>query len=122
MLRNYFKVALRNLIRYKGFSFINILGLAIGITGCLVIGVFVYDELQYDKNIAGGENIYRVYQERNDKGNITYAPCVPPAFATYLKNEYPEVDTTARVLMLGDKFFMEGETNKGYEEKGWFTE
>jgi putative ABC transport system permease protein len=122
MLKNYFKIAIRNLLRYKGFSFINILGLAIGITGCLVIGVFVWDELQYDKNIAGGENVYRVYEERNDKGNITHAPCVPPAYATFLESEYPEVDTTVRVMMLGDKNFMESETNKGYEEKGWFTE
>ncbi len=122
MFRNYIKTAIRNLLRYKGFSFINILGLAIGIAGCLVIGVFVWDEWQYDKNIPGGENVYRVYQERNDKGNITYAPCVPPAFAPFLKSEYPEVDTTVRVLMHGDKFFMESGTNKGYEEKGWFTE
>ena len=122
MLKNYFKIAVRNLLRYKGFSFINIIGLAIGITGCLVIGVFVWDELQYDKNIPGGENVYRVYEQRNDKGNITYAPCVPPAFAPFLKSEYPEVDTTVRVMMLGDKYFVESETNKGYEEKGWFTE
>jgi len=45
MIKNYFKIALRNLYRYKGFSLINILGLAIGISGCLLIGLFVWDEL-----------------------------------------------------------------------------
>ena len=54
MLRNYFKVAMRNLWRYKGFSLINILGLTIGIVGCLVIGLFVYDEYQYDKFVRKG--------------------------------------------------------------------
>ena len=46
MFKNYFKTAIRNIIRYKGFSLINIASLAIGITGCLVIALFIWDELQ----------------------------------------------------------------------------
>ena len=72
MIKNYFKTALRNLLRYKGFTMINIASLTIGITGCLVIGLFVWDERQYDKNIPGGENIYRIYNERKDNNSITY--------------------------------------------------
>ena len=122
MLKNYLKTAIRNLLRYKGFSLINILSLAIGITGCLVIAVFVWDELKYDKKIEGGENIYRVYEERNDNGNITYNASVPPAYAKFVNQQYPEVDTAVRILMSGDKYLMEVGANTAYEEKGWFVD
>jgi len=56
MFKNYLKTALRNLLRYKGFSLINIASLTIGIIGCLVIGLFVWDEWQYDKNIKDNGN------------------------------------------------------------------
>ena len=118
MLRNYLKTAIRNLWRYKGFAFINILSLTIGIIGCLVIAMFVWDEKKYDKFVPDGENIYRIYEQRNDNNTISYAACVPPAFATFLKREYPEVSTTARILMSNDKFLMENGDKKGYEEKG----
>src|SRR5215213_771314 len=107
MFRNYLKTAVRNLWRYKGFAFINILSLTIGIVGCLVIALFIWDEKQYDRFVPGGENIYRIYDQRNDNDVVSYAACVPPAFATFLKHEYPEVDATARILMLNDKFLME---------------
>ncbi|HWJ91513.1 MAG TPA: ABC transporter permease, partial [Flavisolibacter sp.] len=122
MLRNYLKTALRNLLRYKGFALINIASLTIGIIGCLVIGLFVWDEKQYDKGIPGAENIYRIYEQRKDNGVISYAAVTPPAFATFLDQTYPEVDTTARILMLRDKFLMETAEKKGYEDKGWFVE
>ena len=117
MFKNYLKTAFRNLLRYKGFSLINIASLTIGIVGCLVIGLFVWDELQYDKSIKDGENIYRIYEERNDNNSITYAACVPPAFASFVKQQYPEVETTARILMSGDKFLMEAGEKRIYEEK-----
>ena len=122
MIKNYLKVALRNLIRYKGFSLINIASLAIGITGCLVIALFVWDEWQYDKSFTNGENIYRIYEQRNDNNNITYAACTPPAFASFLEQHYPEVEATARILMTRDKFLMEVGDKKAYEEKGWMVE
>jgi putative ABC transport system permease protein len=122
MFKNYLKTAIRNLLRYKGFAIINISSLTIGIIGCLVIGLFVWDEWQYDKKIPGGENIYRVYEQRKDNDNITYAAISAPAFATFLKRTYPEVDTTTRILMSIDKFLMEVGEKRNYEEKGWFVE
>lgn len=116
------KTAVRNLLRYKGFSLVNILSLAIGITGCLVIALFVYDEKKFDKGIPGGENVYRIYNERLDNGNKTLQAPVPPAYATFLQQQYPEVDTTARILMSGDKFLLEAGEKSGYEEKGIFTD
>src|SRR6187401_803343 len=122
MFKNYFKTAIRNLLRYKGFAIINISSLTIGIIGCLVIGLFVWDEWQYDKKIPGGENVYRIYEQRKDNDNITYAAISAPAFASFLKRTYAEVDTTARILMSIDKFLMEVGEKRNYEEKGWFVE
>src|SRR3982750_4794783 len=117
MFRNYLKTAVRNLWRYKGFSFINILSLTIGIIGCLVIALFVWDEKKYDKFIPGGDNIYRVYEERNDNDVLSYAAISPPAFASFLTANYPEVDTSARILMSGDTYLMENKEKKNYENK-----
>lgn len=118
MFKNYFKTAIRNILRYKGFATINILSLTIGLIGCMVIALFVWDEKQFDKNIAGGENIYRLYDERNDKNVITYPAPVPPAYATFLKQNYPEVEATARILMSPDKYLFETGEKKNYEEGG----
>ena len=122
MFKNYLKTAIRNLLRYKGFSLINILSLAIGITGCLVIALFVWDEKQFDRSIEGGENVYRIYEEYKDQNSTTYGASVPPAYATFLERQYPEVDTTLRILMTGDKFLIEVGDKRNYEEKGWFVE
>lgn len=122
MIKNYFKTAFRNLLRYKGFSLINILSLTIGVIGCLVIGLFVWDEWQYDKKIPGGENIYRIYEERKDNNVTSYAAVTSPAYATFLKQNYPEVNATTRILMSGDKFLMEVGEKKVYEEKGIFVD
>ena len=82
----------------------------------------MWDEWQYDKKIPGGENVYRIYEQRKDNDNITYAAISAPAYATFLKRTYPEVDTTTRILMSIDKFLMEVGEKRNYEEKGWFVE
>lgn len=122
MFRNYFKTAVRNLLRYKGFAVINIASLTIGIMGCLVIGLFVWDERQYDKDIPGGENIYRIYEERNTENSLTYSAVTPPRFTTFLQQQYPEVSTTARMMMTVNKFLLERGEVKNYEDKGWFVD
>src|SRR5204862_1953455 len=122
MFKNYLKTAVRNLLRYKGFAIINISSLTIGIIGCIVIGLFVWDEWQYDKKIPGGENVYRLYEQHKNNDAITYGAPVPPAYASFLKRTYPEVDTTVRILMSTNKFLMEVGENRNYEDKGWFVE
>jgi putative ABC transport system permease protein len=122
MLKNYFKTALRNLMRYKGFSFINILSLAIGVTGCLLIGLFVWDEWKFDKSIPEGENIYRMYGQRTDHNATTYQAPVPPMYATFLQQQYPEIDTATRMMMIGDKYLMGVGEKTAYEEKGRFVD
>src|ERR1700741_4338330 len=122
MIRNYFKTALRNLLRYKGFAMINITSLTIGIIGCMVIGLFVWDEWQFDKKIKGAENIYRLYDQRQNINNTSLGATVPPAYTTFLQQHYPEVEATTRILMSNDKFLIEAGEKKNYEEKGWFVD
>ncbi len=122
MFKNYLKTAIRNLLRYKGFTLINLLGLTIGITGCLVIALFVWDEQQFDKGLPGAANIYRIYNEQKGPNGSTFMAPTQPAFATFLQQQYPEVDTTTRVLMSGTKFLVETGTKNGYEDKGLFVD
>ncbi|WP_162054225.1 ABC transporter permease [Pontibacter pamirensis] len=100
MFRNYFKTAYRNIFRHKGFSFINIAGLALGLTACLLIGLFVHDELQYDKFLPEGERIYRVYNDISAEEAGTILAVVPPTFGSTLEESIPEVASVVRILML----------------------
>jgi putative ABC transport system permease protein len=115
MIKNYFKTALRTLLRYKGFTLINVLGLSIAMTGCLIIGLFVRDEKQYDKFVSSSENIYRFYTKNNTSSTSTAV--VPPMFATTVQ-QYPEVENTTRVLMTDDRSLIEAHKIKAYEDKG----
>jgi putative ABC transport system permease protein len=121
MIRNYLNTALRNLLRYKGYTLINILGLSLSVTACLVIGLFVHDEMQYDQFIKGGENIYRFYIEKSNENGTTYNAPVPPMFATHA-HEYPEVENTARILMTPGRLLFEAGNNKTYENDGLFVD
>jgi hypothetical protein len=69
MLTNYFKVAWRNLIKNKVYSSINILGLAVGLTVALLIGLWIADELSYDRNFANYSRIVRVLENSTHAGN-----------------------------------------------------
>jgi putative ABC transport system permease protein len=122
MFKNYLKTAIRNLVRYKGFTFINVLGLTIGITGCLVIGLFVWDELQYDRFGKNYETVYRTYIRRTVNSITTNAAVTPPMFATYMKQQYPEVQNTLRIMMTDGRRLLEVGNKSGYEEKGLLTE
>ena len=70
MLKNYFKTAFRNLTKNKGFSFINIFGFALGIFVCIIIMIYVYDDMTFDHHIDEPENVYRVISNDNSKIHI----------------------------------------------------
>jgi len=123
MLKNFFKTAFRNITRHKGFSFINIAGLALGLTACILIGLFVWDEHQYDKNITAGEQVYRVYEEYTNTEGTQMMAVTPPMFSTALDREFPEVEKTARVMMMAEyKTLFEAGKNKLYEQSGYFVD
>ena len=118
MFRNYLKTAFRNLIRYKGFSAINIASLTLGITGCLIIGLFVWDEWQYDKFIKDGDRIYRLYLDPPASSSDNAQASTPPAFGTYAQENFPEVEGLTRMLMWNGKMLMERGTISEFQNEG----
>ena len=96
MWRNYLIVAFRNLRRNKAFSVINILGLATGLTTCLLIMVYVLDEASYDRQFTDLDRLYRVTLQANNEGWAA----APAPLSQALKAEMPEVEQTTRLLNL----------------------
>ncbi|WP_160710941.1 ABC transporter permease [Chitinophaga solisilvae] len=103
MLLNYFRIAWRNLWRSKGYSAINILGLAIGLATCLLITLFVADELSYDRHHRNADRIFRINADFLVNGNAFRERQTPAPLAAVLKKDYPAVENTARLLSFGDR-------------------
>ncbi len=102
MFKNYFKIAFRNLNKSKIFSFINIFGLAVGITCFMLIAVFVYNELSYDKYPADAKNIYRVMLSAVGNGDVAVYPMVDVAVGEGMKNAFPEIKASTRISPASD--------------------
>lgn len=98
MFKNYFKIIWRGMFRQKMYSLVKIGGFALGIAACLLIVLFIKDELSYDRQFPDGERIYRVVEEYNDNGNISKSPVLPAPFANALKEDFPEVEKACRFL------------------------
>ena len=114
MIRNYLKVAIRNLLRQKGFSFINIFGLALGISCTALIGMWVNDELSYDRFHNDYDRIYRItgtLPELKVHAAVSSAP-----LALAFKNEIPEVEDAVRISGLNRDLFQVDDLK--FEEKG----
>lgn len=97
MIRNYFKTALRSLLKNKGFTFINILGLALGLAICLLITFYVVDELSYDRYNLNHERIYRINTDLKFSGTLTQYAITAIPVANVLKTECPEVEAAVRI-------------------------
>jgi putative ABC transport system permease protein len=78
MLGNYFKVALRNILRHKGFSIINMFGLAVGMAVCMLILLWVWDETSYDKFHENIDELYRVVEHQNYTSGSMFPVAVTP--------------------------------------------
>ena len=122
MLKNYIKIALRNLAKHKTNTAINVAGLAIGMACCLLIVLYVTDELSYDQHWPNGERIYRMALERRYPGRSTKYAIIPPSYAQSVKKEIPEIEQTTRVFAFGSNeptlFKVDGHT---VEEKGFLV-
>ena len=102
MFRNFFKISFRNLKKNKAFSFINILGLSVGLATCLLIMLYIFDELSYDAFHKDADRVYRVAFTSTsiNKGESWSAEGAP--FAAGLKKDLPEVEEVTRLLKLPD--------------------
>ncbi len=97
MIQNYFKIAFRSLWRNKGYSAINIFGLAMGLATCLLITLYVTDELSYDKFYKNADRIYRINTDINFGGGDLHYTQTSDMMGELLKKDYPQVEEYARV-------------------------
>ena len=110
-------LALRNLLKYKSFSFINLFGLTVGLSCCLLIGIYIANELSFDRYHAKADQIWRVSREfRNKDGTMQlHLGHLAPPFGPLLKNEFSVVEDATRMLQTdaslrrGDQLFLEEE-------------
>ena len=119
MLKNYIKIAFRNLVRHKGYTFINIFGLATGIICCLLILVYVQEELSYDKYHEKSDQIYRIVNAGIIRGNQIEMPLVSGPWGPAMVEEIPEVLKAVRIKPPDSRWVIAYEEKK-YPEKGLY--
>ena len=122
MLKNYLTITFRNLIKHKAYTFINIIGLAIGLASALLILLYVQDELSYDKFHEKSDQIYRVYLNGKIAGDemVVGVSCAPLG-ATMVK-DYPEVLNSARIFTFGGDPVVRLEENSMVVEKYYYAD
>ncbi len=98
MIRNYFKIAWRNLWRSKAFSAINILGLSIGLACCILMFLFIQHELSYDKFHGQAKNIYRLTSISEGPSGTSNLAVTPAPWAPIMKKDYPEIKNYVRIF------------------------
>ncbi|RLC52477.1 MAG: hypothetical protein DRI23_02670 [Candidatus Cloacimonadota bacterium] len=117
MFKNYFKIAVRNILRHKGFSFINILGLALGLAVFLLIMLWVKDEMSYDRFHNNIDDLYRLTVAANLGEQSFRAVVTPGEMLPYLQNQIPEIEKSCRYRPLAYDILVEANGKKFYEKK-----
>ncbi len=115
MIKNYLKIAIRNLVKQKYFTTINIIGLALGIASSILIFLWISHEISYDKYHPDYKNIYRLTTDASLNGQIFKVCLVPSALAKEYANVNPEVEKTARCSRYFDQVFRYEDNN--FKEK-----
>lgn len=100
MIRNYFKIAWRNLLRNKSFSLINITGLAVGMASAMLILLWIHHEMSYDNFHLKKDRLYQVWNRYTVDGKVQSWPATPKPMALAIQRDYPEVEHTSRVTFL----------------------
>jgi putative ABC transport system permease protein len=98
MFTSYLKTALRSLLRNRIYSLINILGLALGITCCQMLSLYIWDEMSYDKHHKRGNDVYRIISNFQSELVVEKTGTTSPPIAMTIKDEVPEVEAAVRVL------------------------
>jgi putative ABC transport system permease protein len=121
MFKNYLRTALRNLARHRGYSLINITGFAAGLASCLVIFLFVRQELSYDRYHRDADRIFRIAQDiQTPESNRLFA-AVSPMVCPTLRADYPQVEKAARLIPVGSQLVRRGE-KIFYEDRFMFAD
>ena len=128
MLRNYLKIAFRNLVRNKVYSFINIGGLAVGMAVAMLIGLWIYDEFSANKHHKNYESLYQVKMHQTHDGHRGTQNALPYPMGEELKTKYPDFQAVAMCdwgtnssLVTGNKKFLKGGHYIGAEAIDMFS-
>lgn len=116
MLKNHIKIAWRNLKRQPFFTFLNTFGLAIGMAGGILISLYIYDELSFDKMFADANRIYRVDIDIKFGGAEMEAAQTAAPLAAAMQNDFSQVETTVRFRTQGSMLIKRNETNDNSKE------
>lgn len=125
MFRNYFTIAFRQMRKQKMFALIKIGGFALSIAACILIALFIADEVSYDKFYPNNSNIYRLYGEYNDDGKSSKGVAVMPPMAKALKDGYPEIAKAGRIMRsklfygAGDNYVSRQDQTQNTYEQGF---
>lgn len=129
MLRNYFIVAWRNLMKSKTFSFINVFGLSIGLTCCLLVGLYLHHELSYDNYHLNGDRIYQLGTNFIREGKGERSANTPAPMAKAMQMEFPGIEEATRLLktFADDKTLLQHKPDQGevlsfYETQGYLAD
>jgi putative ABC transport system permease protein len=123
MFRNYLTTAFRNIFKKKGYSLLNIFGLTIGMSCCLLIFHYVSYERSYDDFVPDSKNVVRLRLDNYQKGQLAWkSATVYPAIAPTLKKDYPEVEDFCRIIDANLLLSTENNTVKFNENKGYYAE
>jgi putative ABC transport system permease protein len=119
MFKNYLKIAFRNLKKHKGYSFINIVGLGIGMAACLLLFLWVQNELSYDRYHEKAERIYRIISQWESEGQVERFAKTSAPLGPALVNEFPEIE---RAVRFGSNRFLISYENKRFYEDVFFAD
>ena len=123
MLTNYLKIAWRNLRKQRGLTFINVFGLALGLACCLLIMLYVTDELSYDRYNAKADRIYRIHTDVKFGGTDSRSAVSADPIGPTLKQDYPQVEQFVRLHQRGTWLVKQaGSTNSLREENITFAD
>jgi putative ABC transport system permease protein len=132
MIKNYLKVAWRNIWKNKSFSLLNIVGLTAGTVCCIYILLYVRSQYGYDKQFTDAESLFRIRTEIEGKGGATSRPipfnsaCSSPPIAMQMKRDFPEVMAATRIVYFSDgannMIRKVGSNNGFYESRGYLVD
>jgi putative ABC transport system permease protein len=122
MIKNYIKIAFRNIWRYKGYSLINTAGLAVGMACFILIFLWVYDELHYDTFHTNSERLCRIILKKADEPGDPGMPSTPYILPKILKDDYPEIVEVTRVRTRAYPSAVRYNDISFYEQRFFFTD
>lgn len=128
MIKTYIRLAFRSLVKNKAFSFINIFGLATGLTCCMLISVYLMKEFSYDKQHRNGNRIYQLATINKEGGEVTRSATTASPMGPAMKNEFAEIEAQCRLLKTfqDDKTLLqyrgENDLRSFYENNGFFAD